>query len=240
MTILRKIYETALRWLWPEICPFCGKASSRGICGVCRKELEKLKIQEPRCKRCGKPIARMEKEYCHDCSHTHHHYNSGLELWLHRKPVSTSIYQFKYHNQRSFGIWYAREMAEQFALSIRRWDPDLIIPIPLHSTRKRKRGYNQAQIVACELGRRMGMPVDATSLCRRIPTSPQKTLGHRERKANLRKAFALGRGFVPVPTVLLVDDIYTTGNTMDAAADILKRAGVEKVYFLTISIGQGY
>mgnify|MGYP000096243650 FL=1 len=84
------------------------------------------------------------------------------------------------------------------------------------------------------------MPVDATSLCRRISTSPQKTLGHRERKANLRKAFALGRGFVPVPTVLLVDDIYTTGNTMDAAADILKRAGVEKVYFLTISIGQGY
>ncbi len=57
MTILRKVYETVLRWLWPEICPFCGKASSRGICGVCRKELEKLKIHEPRCKGCGKPIA---------------------------------------------------------------------------------------------------------------------------------------------------------------------------------------
>lgn len=91
------------------------------------------------------------------------------------------------------------------------------------SDAEKKRGYNQAQIVACELGRRLGIPVDASSLYRRIPTSPQKTLGHGERKANLRKAFALGRGFVPVPTVLLVDDIYTTGNTMDAAADILKQ-----------------
>lgn len=240
MKILKKIYETAILWLWPEICPFCGRASSQGICGVCRKDLEKLKIQEPRCKKCGKPVARMEQEYCHDCEHTLHHYDSGLALWLHRKPVSTSIYRFKYHNQRSFGACYARELAEQFAPAIRRWNPDLIIPIPLHRSRRRKRGYNQAQIIACQLGKRLGIPVDVSSLCRRRPTSPQKMLGHGERRANLRKAFALKSGFVPVAAVLLVDDIYTTGSTMDAAADILKKAGVEKVYFLTISIGQGY
>ncbi len=86
----------------------------------------------------------------------------------------------------------------------------------------------------------LGIPVDEKSLYRKFYTDPQKTLGHKERRKNLKHAFALKQGFQVVPTVLLIDDIYTTGNTIDAAASVLKKKGVEKVYFLTISIGQGY
>ena len=84
------------------------------------------------------------------------------------------------------------------------------------------------------------MPVDAKSLMRNKYTSPQKILDPAGRKRNLEQAFSVRDTFVPVPAVLLVDDIYTTGNTLDAAAKKLKERGVQKVYFLTISIGQGY
>lgn len=123
---------------------------------------------------------------------------------------------------------------------IRGWGPDLIMPVPLHKRRRRKRGYNQAGILGRRLGRLLGIRVDDKSLVRRAYTDPQKKLGRRERKKNLRNAFALKESFKPVPAVLLVDDIYTTGNTIDAVSEVLKKKGVEKVYFLTISIGQGY
>lgn len=123
---------------------------------------------------------------------------------------------------------------------IRGWGPDLIMPVPLHKKRRRKRGYNQAGVLGRRLGRLLGIRVDDKSLLRRVYTDPQKKLGRLERKKNLRNAFALKESFKPVPVVLLVDDIYTTGNTIDAVSEVLKKKGVEKVYFLTISIGQGY
>ena len=189
---------------------------------------------------CGKQIRSMEKEYCYDCLHTHHYYEQGLSLWNHRDPVNQSIYQFKYHNQRRYGELYSQELVKNFYKEVHHWNPDVIMPVPLHWMRRRKRGYNQAQILAEELGRMLNIPVDSKSLVRRKKTSPQKKLGHDARKKNLKKAFAVKQTFLPVRKVLLVDDIYTTGNTLDAVAKVLKEKGVENVYFLTISIGQGY
>lgn len=225
--------------LWPEVCPFCGRASHRGICLKCREQLEKLTIREPRCMQCGRPVRYMEQEYCHDCVQTRHSYDQGCSLWLHRKPVSGSIYQFKYRNQRRYSVHYAEEMKKEYGQQIRDWRIRLIIPIPLHRKRMQSRGYNQAQLVAELLGNIMDIPTDSVSLRRRKNTIPQKELGKQERARNMEGAFALADSFEPVSTVLLIDDIYTTGSTLDAAAGILKRGGVQKVYFLTISIGQG-
>ncbi len=227
-------------FLWPEVCPFCGRVHSQGICMACRRELEGLRIREPRCMRCGKPVRNMEQEYCYDCMHMEHSYDRGFGLWQHKKPVSTSIYQFKYHNQRRYGVCYAEELIRCYGHIIKSWAPDLIIPIPLHKKRRRQRGYNQAAIVCRELGRALQIPTDEKSLIRKVHTNPQKLLSHQERQKNLRYAFTLVNSFLSVPTVLLIDDIYTTGSTVDAAAMVLKEKGVEKVYFLTISIGQGY
>lgn len=232
--------QSVLSVFWPEVCPFCGKACRVGICDPCRKELERLKIREPRCMRCGKPVRSEEQEYCYDCSRNRHDYDRGYSLWLHRKPVNQSIYQFKYHNQRHFAVYYAREMAEAFGRNVTAWAPDLIMPVPLHKVRKQKRGYNQALLLAKELGRQWNIPVDERSLYRKKYTDPQKILDPGRRKENLRQAFELRESFRPVPAVLLIDDIYTTGNTLDAAARKLKEKGVQKVFFLTISIGQGY
>lgn len=233
------IIETLKNLLWPEVCPFCGNVHRGGACPACQNKLEELFIREPRCMQCGKPVRNMEQEYCYDCAHTRHYYDQGRAVWLHRDPVKQSIYQFKYHNQREYGTYYAREMERCCGDFIRKINPEVLLPVPLHRRKRRKRGYNQAQILAQQLGERMGIPVETQLLVRVKNTRPQKKQDHRMRKENLRHAFALRYRIRNVRSVLIIDDIYTTGNTVDQIARILKEAGVEKVYFLTISIGQG-
>ena len=98
--------------------------------------------------RCGKPIKDEYKEYCSDCAKRTSHITQGRSLWLHKEPVSTAIYKFKYNNKRSWGELFAVEMSQAYKDQVIKWGIEEIIPIPLHKSRKRKRGYNQAEIIA--------------------------------------------------------------------------------------------
>lgn len=195
-------------------------------------------IEEPRCKKCGKPIRQKEAEFCYDCEREDLCYEQGRSLWIHKMPVSSSIYAFKYKNRRVYGEVYGREMAKTFRKIIRLWEIDVIVPVPLHRKKQKKRGYNQAEILAKEIGFRVGIPVDTTLIERKKNTVPQKEFTRKERKKNLKNAFEV-TGKVEGKRVLIIDDIYTTGSTIDSISILLKKAGAEKTYFLTISIGQG-
>lgn len=194
--------------------------------------------------KCGKPVRFKEQELCFDCQKTQHSFDEGRALWLHRAPVNLSIYRFKFHNQRRFAIYYTEEMYRKFRDTIRRWRPDYILPVPLHIKKYRARGYNQAELLCAELSRMSGVPTNSLTLRRKRRTSPQKSLDPFGRKQNLCHAFEVCEGkksiVVKGRKLLIVDDIFTTGSTMDAIAETLKKAGAEKVYYLTISIGQGY
>ena len=229
---------------WPRICPFCGKVNEEGVCNSCRKNVDKLRIQEPRCMKCGKPVRYEEQEFCHDCLTMEHVYDRGLSVWLHKPPVNHAIYQLKYHNQRYFAKYFAQEICEKYEEEIRRWRPQALIPVPLHKKRRRRRGYNQAELLADEIGKILEVPVIPNLVNRVHYTGYQKKLDPRGRKKNLEHAFAPNEKFIHFPKdfrrVIIIDDIYTTGNTVDQVAKILKLLGIQKVYFLTISIGQGY
>lgn len=160
-------------------------------------------------------------------------------MWLHREPVSGAVYRFKYKNKRNWGRIFAVELAEHYEGQIRAWGIEEIIPIPLHSTRKRKRGFNQSEVVAGILSELTGIPCRTDVLFRIRKTVPQKQLDRRGRKDNLMGAFGVSREWNACENVLLIDDIYTTGTTVGRAAKMLKKAGAQNVYFLTISIGQG-
>ena len=121
---------------------------------------------------------------------------------------------------------------------LKEWKIGLILPIPLHWKRKRKRGYNQAEILARELGKRTGIAVCTDRLLRIRNTRPLKLFDRKERMEVLQGAFAVRSSSDFPENILLIDDIYTSGSTMEHAAGILKRAGVQNVYFLTVSIGQ--
>lgn len=189
--------------------------------------------------RCGKPVEKEEQEYCRDCCRHPASYEQGRSVWRHCAPVSQAVYRFKYKNKRYYGRVFAAEMAKSCGGHIRRWGIEEIIPVPLHPARKRVRGYNQADILGEELGRILDIPVNRKVLYRVRNTKPLKNLDNMQRIRNLKGAFAVSKQQGVKKTVLLVDDIYTTGSTIHKAACMLKLAGAEKVYFLTISIGQG-
>ena len=130
-------------------------------------------------------------------------------------------------------------MADQYGYYLREKKVELIVPVPLHRKKMRIRGYNQAALLAEVLGEITGISVDEDILVRVKNTKPLKQLNDKERRRSIRGAFSV-RKSVWAKTIVLIDDIYTTGSTLDEAARVLLKAGAEKVYFLTISIGQGY
>lgn len=229
--------KAVLEIIYPPVCPFCETVCEAAVCSECRKKVNY--IAEPRCKRCGKPVRRSQQEYCSDCQKSGKDFEAGRNLWLHKGVVSDSLYRFKYHNRRINASFYGRQLAEHYGDLIEHWQIEQIIPIPLHRKRKKQRGFNQAGLIAGELGKQTGIPVDFRSLIRQRYTVPQKQLSMWERQANLKNAFRVVHPERIEGCVLLIDDIYTTGNTLNEAAKSLKEAGASKVYFLTISIGQG-
>ena len=198
---------------------------------------------------CGKPLSGETREYCHDCARrmdaARRHGREGFcvrqgrSLWVHREPVSGAVYKLKYKNKRNWGRIFAAEMEEVYGRQIRQWGIQEIIPVPLHPSRKRARGFNQSEVIARELSALTGIPCRADVLFRIKKTIPQKLLDSRARTENLKGAFAAARGWQAPENVLLIDDIYTTGATLEKAAKMLRKAGARNIYFLTVSIGQG-
>ena len=149
------------------------------------------------------------------------------------------MYRFKYQNKREYADFYAAEAMQLYGKWLHERQVEVIVPIPMYTAKKRLRGYNQAEVFAEALGRESGIPVKKNLAERTRNTVPQKKLNDIDRKKNLKGAFKISQDIVKYKKVLLVDDIYTTGSTMDAVAGELRTAGIDKIYFLCISIGQG-
>lgn len=236
----KKIAKLTIDLLYPRRCPFCMEIITDGkdpVCLECRKILPYVK--EPRCKHCSKPISLSEQEYCYDCSRYPFAYKRGIAVWQHKDQVPQSVYRFKYQNKREYAVGYTKELLRLHRGLIESWDADAIIPIPIHSKKYRQRGYNQAELLAKEIGRELDIPVMTDVVMRIKNTLPQKWLNSTERKNNLKMAFKIKNNGVELDKVILIDDIYTTGATVDAVSKLLLQRRVSEVYFISISIGQG-
>lgn len=237
--------ENMIHLLFPRRCPFCDQVlyssvftETELVCEECRNKLEYIK--EPVCKKCGKPVLHERQEYCHDCGKRACEYVQGKSLWIYKDEVKESIYRFKYQNRQEYARYYGMELVRIYGGWIKKCQIEAIVPIPLHKARRRHRGFNQAELVAKEIGKQMEIPVYANLLIRTKNTRAQKQLNDEERKNNLKKAFKSRINEVQLNHILLVDDIYTTGSTINEAARALKKAGVKYIYYISISIGRGY
>ena len=190
--------------------------------------------------KCGKQLETEEQEYCHDCATREHVFDRGVAAFAYSDSMKKSMYAFKYNNRREYAQFYADAIAEKYGDIIKIWGPQVIVPVPLHKARLRKRGYNQAEILAKALSRRLGIPVDAGCLLRIKNTTPQKKLNDRQRCNNINNAFQMTKYSVEYKKILLIDDIYTTGATINECAMVMKKSGVEKVFFATVCIGRGF
>lgn len=231
--------EALVNMVFPRRCPMCDEIVPMGdglICSRCRTKPQY--IREPRCRRCGKQLADGMTQYCHDCRQRRHVYDYGYALYDYQS-MRKSIYRFKYGKRCEYAAFYARDICGKLADELRMMDADSIVPVPVHASRKRERGYNQAELVAAELSRLTGIRMYGDLVRRVRKTVPQKELTIQERQNNLKKAFNITTNVVKLNKTILVDDIYTTGSTLDAVAMELKRHGVKAVYFIALCIGEG-
>jgi len=238
--------ESILNILYPRCCPICGEIVSIKGEYACLACCDKpILIGEPRCKKCSKPIEDEEVELCHDCKRNHHNYTRGYALWLYDATMKKSIADFKYKGRKEYGDFYSREIIKNLGTIIMEINPDVIVPIPLHKLKERKRGFNQAEVIARGISRELKIPMAKNLIVRNKNTLPQKQLNDVERLRNLEKAFSISKKEYlkyrdPILKVLLIDDIYTTGSTIEACTKILHKYGVQKVYFICLCIGKGF
>ena len=240
--IFSEILEAALGVVYPRRCPVCREIAEpvgEMICPECRKKLSY--IQGPVCFRCGKPLAAETKEYCADCGRKKRSFTQGTALLRYQTKDGLTrriLMELKYGNRREYADALAEEMALRQGEKIRRWQVQALVPVPVHPSRKRERGYNQAELLAKKLGERLEVPV-SRCLNRRKKTMPQKELNERQRFENLLEAFEPSEEAKKWKRVALVDDIYTTGSTAEACTRALRKAGIEKVFLINAAIGSG-
>lgn len=233
-----------MQLLYPDRCPGCGRVWEGGkMCTDCLPRVEFA--EEPLCFCCGKPLECEEEEYCGDCRRYAHSFTCGRGAFLYKDPVKESIHKIKYQNKREYLDYYGRVMAQRLGNDIAKWDPEVLIPVPMHPAAKRKRGYNQSECLAWVLEKELGISVFADVVKKVQKTRNQKELSPQMRRKNLSGAFAINPDFltaegeIPWKRILVVDDVYTTGSTVDAMADVLKTYGAADVYFAVICIGKG-
>ncbi len=232
-----RILDLALTILYPRRCPICDGVVRFGskICPKCRKTV--LFTGKDTCLKCGKPLRDGMEAVCSDCRRMRHVFDRGFALFRYRS-VSGSIYRFKYLDRQEYADYYAEEMERVLGDQIRQLHADALVPVPMYEAKKRKRGYNQAEVLARAMGRTFDIPVRCDLIRRVRNTSPMKELDLSQRRSNLKGAFLAMQNDVKLKTIIVVDDIYTTGSTIDAVAGELRRIGAEHVCFVTLAIGE--
>ncbi len=224
--------------IYPRHCPVCDGLTGYShelICKSCRGRVRY--IGGVVCVKCGKPLS-QEEEYCYDCARKQHYYKSGMALFEY-KSMSAAIYRFKYKGRQEYADFFGKKLAEHLEDNLRIWKPEAFVPVPIHSSRMRARGYNQAEVLAKRLSRETGIPTRADLIKRCKKTAPQKNLSDGERQNNLKKAFKICRNDVKLNTIVIIDDIYTTGSTIDAVAYELQKKGIANIYYASLAIGRG-
>ncbi len=212
-------------------------ASSTGIHAECQKKL--YIVSSPTCMKCGQPIDDPQGEYCFDCGRKRHAFIQGKGVFLYKGAIKTSMYRFKYGGKPEYARYFAMQANKYYGKWIQQEKIDLIIPVPMYRKKEKMRGYNQAATFAKALSKETGIPYSKKMVKRTKNTEPQKLLNDVERKNNLKNAFKVEENIVKYRQILIVDDIYTTGSTIDAIASEIKKTGTQNIYFLSICIGKG-
>lgn len=215
--------------IFPPQCVGCGREGSF-LCPSCERALPRL--MPPVCSRCGRSL--VLEDSCPFCSRWRLQIDGIRSLFLFQDLIRHAIHQLKYGNFKALAAPFGRLLAESLAagpLSV-----DTAVPVPLHPRRLRQRGYNQAGLLASEVGRITGVTVVDGSLTRARNTSAQTEAASAEaRRRNVHGAFSCIDSRLAGKKVLLIDDVCTTGATLDACAVAVKSAGADSVWGLTLA-----
>ena len=240
------IFDIIKKFIFPSRCIVCDELLPFGfnlenefLCDNCRSKLEFIK--EPTCKKCGAMINNKDDMYCARCEDKmHDSFEYGFGLLRYNDFVKESMHRIKYLGRKEYIDFYGKCIAKVYKKKFKEINPDYLIPVPIHDARLRERNYNQAEILANSISKELlrfniDIPVKNDLIFRTKNTRVLNKLDNEDRGNELKDAFLVNNiGYLD--KVMIVDDIYTTGSTINKIAETLKKAGVNKVYFVCITI----
>lgn len=217
--------QGALDLLFPSKCAGCGRAGEL-LCRTCLGDATRLDSRV--CRHCATPTGRGT--LCGACAAVPPALYRLIAAFTYDGAIRRAIHSFKYQDIRALAPVLADALASDPRLG--RLEADALVPVPLHERRLRERGYNQAELLARELGTRMGLPM-RTDLVRRVGDGPSQ-LDAADRRANVERAFE-AEGEARGMHLMLVDDVATTGSTLNACAHVLLKAGAGRVGAIVVA-----
>lgn len=207
----------------PAICPLCAHYH-RNCLAICEDCILRLIPIGPACTNCATPLPSKGFLTCGACIKKKPHFDKAWIGYRFEEPLRGLLHRFKYQENLYLGSFLTHLMLKSIPQN---FHTQCLIPIPMHPTRLKERGFNQAQILAKLLGKSLNIPYNIQHCHKIINTAPQATLSGQDRRKNLHKAFAVKP--IPYTKVTLVDDLLTTGSTANALAKILKQNGATEV-----------
>lgn len=227
----RRVVDGVLRALWPATCLVCGMAgdarADRDLCPTC---VDALPWNRHACRRCALPLAAGDAGMtCGACLGRCSLLQHVEATFAYAAPLDRLVPMFKFHQSLASGRLLSMLMAEALRDAAAEAPRAVLVPIPLHRRRLQQRGYNQALELTRPLARRLGLAMDARLLTRPKQTRAQSLLDRSDRRGNLHGAFLVDTRRAMPAHVVLVDDVMTTGATLEAAASSLLDAGVARV-----------
>ncbi|MCR4404587.1 MAG: ComF family protein [Candidatus Acetothermia bacterium] len=230
--LLDQFARGALKLLYPPHCYLCGKPLEDGLlCLSCYSGLPRPRPDEPGCARCGAPLADPAADLCKECADRPWFFTEARSFGYYEAGLAELIKGLKFGGERALARELARYLLEAGAELLPR--VEALTFVPMTRRKERERGFNQAELLARQLGRLAGLPV-VSALAKVRETLEQTALGPEERRANVRGAFASCLE-AEHGAILLIDDVYTTGATAEECSRALREAGYEEVYVLTVA-----
>ena len=226
---LRRLQNEVIDFFFPRSCIECGKVGDF-ICPQCSGKLPRP--IPPLCPRCGKP--EPTGTFCHECWGKRNGLDSMRSVFIFDGTVRKAVHLLKYYNLHSISECLGSYMAEYYQNN--GLSGDILVPVPLHESRIKERGYNQSLMLAAAISSRVDIPVEAEAITRIRNNRPQARTGSvEERRKNMENAFNHTGNAVNGLDVIVVDDVCTSGATLEACASVLKAAGARRVTGFTLA-----
>ena len=240
------IFDDIKKFIFPSRCVLCDKVLPFGhnlnnefLCDECKDKFEFIK--EPTCKKCGAMIRDEEETYCIRCEgNMHENFEYGFGLLRYNDFVKESLHKIKYNGRKEYIDFYGKMIARSFKEKFLEIDGEYLVPVPIHHKRLVERNYNQAAVLAHSISKELmrygiDLPVNEDIIFRTKNTKVLNKLDSADRGKELSNAF-YANDLTGIEKVIIVDDIYTTGSTIDTIAKTLKDKGVREVYFVAITV----
>lgn len=240
------IFNNIKKFIFPSRCIICDAVLPYGndlnneyLCDNCKLKLEF--VHEPTCKKCGAMIDDENCAYCTRCENsTNQYFEFGFGLLRYNEFVKESLHKVKYYNRKEYLNFYGKCIAKYFVKKFKEINPDYLVPVPIHKSRLIKRNFNQASVLAHAISEELNnygitIPVNEQLVFRVKNTKALNKLDNADRTNELSEAFK-ANDLSNIDSVILVDDIYTTGSTINEISKVIKNAGISHVYFSVISV----